>query len=98
MLFVGRWQLRRAVELIRGHCDLRGFQNKIGKASSPYCPRCGEDCEETPIHVICECPALSDSRKKCFGRAVAIPEEIWKHSIKGSLNTARQLGSPNAPR
>ena len=76
LLSLGRWQLRKAVELITEHCDLRGFQHKIGKASSPYCPRCGEDCEETLILVICECPALADSRRKWFGRGVAIPEDI----------------------
>ena len=85
---------RRAVELITRHCDLRGFQHKIGKASSPYCPRCGEDCEETVIHVICEYPALSDSRKKWFGRAVAIPEEIREHSIRGVLEYCSAVGLP----
>ena len=59
LLSLDRWQLRKTVELITGHCDLRGFQHKIGKAITPHCPRCGKDCEETPIYVICECPALA---------------------------------------
>ena len=81
--------------MIPGHYHLRGFQHKIGEASSPHCPRYGEDCGEMPIHVICECPALADSRRKWFGRAVAIPEEIGEHSIRRVLDTALQLASPN---
>ena len=42
LLSLGRWQLREAVELITGHCDLREFQHKIGKASSPHCPGVGK--------------------------------------------------------
>ena len=94
LLFLGRWQLRKSVELITEHGDLRGFQHKIGKANSPYCPRCGEDCEETPIRMICECPALADTRRKWFGRTVAIPEEIREYSIRRVLDYCSAVGVP----
>ena len=44
--------------------------------------------------MICECPAPSDSKRKWFGRAVAIPEEIREHSIRRVLDYYSAVGLP----
>lgn len=79
------WQLRLLVDLVTDHGSSSGVQHRIGNAYSPECAKCVEDCEDTPFHIICECPAVTVSKRLWFGCEKVLPEEIKKFSIRWPL-------------
>ncbi|XP_043476375.1 uncharacterized protein LOC122507631 [Leptopilina heterotoma] len=52
--------------LLTGHGDLRYHRHKMGILDDPKCRRCGEEYE-TPIHILCHCPALVKEREHITG-------------------------------
>lgn len=79
---VSMWQLRLLVDLVTDHGSSSGVQHRIGNAYSSECAKCVEDCEDTPFHIICECPAVTVSKRLWFGCEKVLPEEIKKFSIR----------------
>ena len=53
------------VQAITGHCWLRRHQSLISSDVDPVCRLCNEE-EETPWHLIGECPALWQARTEIF--------------------------------
>lgn len=75
LLRLSRQDLRVAVGVLTGHCTLRKHMHTLGKVGDSGCRRCGGD-EETPIHVLCDCPALAGKRQKHLGAPLWEPREI----------------------
>ena len=51
-----------------GHSTLlAGYRHRIGQQNSPTCPECEEE-EETLIHLLNDCPARAQLRRRVFGR------------------------------
>ena len=49
-------------QFLSGHGCFRKYLHRFGHASSPSCPAC-ENVEETPEHVIFDCPRFADTRR-----------------------------------
>lgn len=50
-------------QFLSGHGCFRKYLHRFGHASSPFCPECDE-IEETPQHVVFECPRFSTDRRE----------------------------------
>jgi hypothetical protein len=46
------------VELLTGHCHLKGHLFKLGLANDPICERCLEG-DESATHILCDCEAVA---------------------------------------
>ena len=58
--------LRLLTQIITGHADLNRHNHLMGLADSPICPACEEE-EETPLHMLTECPAYAVNRLEILG-------------------------------
>jgi hypothetical protein len=54
LLKLNRDQLRWMVELLTGHCHIKGHLFKLGLADDPICERCLEE-DESATHILCNC-------------------------------------------
>ena len=68
------------VQLCTGHCSLQRHLNVMGLSEEVSCRICSKDYEETPEHLIKECPALENQRRE-------EPDNIIKHLIGFTRNT-----------
>uniref|UniRef100_A0A2M4CS98 Putative retrovirus-related pol polyprotein from type-1 retrotransposable element n=1 Tax=Anopheles darlingi TaxID=43151 RepID=A0A2M4CS98_ANODA len=66
---LGLWLSRRHGEVdffltqfLSGHGCFRSYLHRFGHAGSPACPECGSGVEETPEHVVFECPRFAAER------------------------------------
>ena len=69
-----RNKIRRLVEIFTGHCNLRYSQHIRSETDDPTCRLCLED-EETPHHLLIECPALARQRLYLTDKILDVPEE-----------------------
>ena len=65
MMKFGRCKLGTLVQWVTGFCSLMKHRHNKTPHIDPTCRRCGE-AEETPSHLTCECPALTEARSDCF--------------------------------
>lgn len=91
LLQLNKKQLRKVVGLFTGHCQLRKHLNNIGVADDPACRLCGEE-DETPFHILCECPVLAAKRHEHFGEPFSEPEDIGKGPINCVLKFVENTG------
>ena len=91
LLEMSRGDIRRAVGLLTGHCSLMRHLQILGKAETGTCRKCEGD-EETPIHVICECPVLAGRRLKHLGPLHLEPSDVTTFSLTGLLAFVRDSG------
>lgn len=56
-------------QFLSGHGCFRKYLHRFGHASSPCCPDC-ENVEETPEHVVFECPRFEEVRRDMRGVTV----------------------------
>ncbi len=84
------------VELLIRHTNLQYTQDKMRRAKTPTCRRCGEE-KETSVHILCECPALEKIRLQILGFSRMDPEQIKEarlSSIVALGKWAKLLNSP----
>lgn len=64
-------------QFLSGHGCYRKYLYRFGHAGSPFCPEC-TDVEETPEHVVFECPRFGSTRSAMFAISGAdtSPENI----------------------
>ena len=82
LLKYGRCKLGMAVQWITGFCNLMRHKHLKSRDINPLCRRCELE-EETPFHLSFQCPALVNSRFKCFETwndeyAEWTPERLFK--------------------
>ena len=77
---LNRTDMNIFVQLCTGHCSLQRHLNVMGLSEEVSCRICSEDYEETPEHLIKECPALENQRRED-------PDNIIKHIIGFARNT-----------
>ena len=65
ILNLSRNKLYLIVQFITGHCTLRRHLSLLQVVEDSGCRFCGE-CEETPLHVVNECPATWSERRYAF--------------------------------
>jgi hypothetical protein len=63
----------------------------MGLSNNPICRKCGTE-EETSIHILCECEALTSLRHTYLGSFFLDPEDIGKLSIGAIWNFAKGTG------
>lgn len=62
--------------LITGHCPSKYHQKIIKKLSDERCRFCNLE-SETSEHLLCDCVALFNKRRKFFDKGLIEPREIW---------------------
>lgn len=50
-------------QFLSGHGCFRKYLHRFGHAASPLCPECG-NVEETPEHVVFDCPRFEEERRE----------------------------------
>ena len=91
VLEMSRGDIRLAVGLLIGHCNLIRHLHTLGKEETRTCRKC-EGEEETSIHVICDCPALAGRRLKHLGTPHLGPREVTTFPLTGLLALMRDSG------
>lgn len=64
-------------QFLSGHGCFRKYLHRVGHAGSPLCPDCA-DVEETPEHVIFDCPRFEEARTEM---RVVIGEDVTPDNI-----------------
>ena len=86
---------REGVALARlrtGHCPrLRAWKEWIGAESSANCTACGGDEREDAEHLLTDCPAAAQLRRRIFGRDDPTLEEVFKNP-QSVIELLRGLG------
>uniref|UniRef100_A0A2M4BC28 Putative waldo-6 aae n=1 Tax=Anopheles marajoara TaxID=58244 RepID=A0A2M4BC28_9DIPT len=72
-------------QFLSGHGCFRSYHHRFGHVGSPACPECGSNVEETPEHVVFECPRFAVERAEIASLGVdnivaemCRKEETWK--------------------
>ncbi|XP_045541387.1 uncharacterized protein LOC123722860 [Papilio machaon] len=89
LLKLSKPQLRVAVAALTGNGHFNKHLFNLGITDSPLCRACMEE-EETALHVIQHCPAVSDYRDRYLGPPRSPPEIT--SIIKGLLGFFGELG------
>ena len=83
-----RQTCREYMALITGHCALNKFEFQCNRADTPLCHKCNE-ADETPFHLLCECPALERKRFLIFGYLTLYKEQVSNLNIHTCLRFLR---------
>ncbi|KAI5651297.1 hypothetical protein NE865_00541 [Phthorimaea operculella] len=75
ILSMNRNNLRMITRALTGHCNLNKHLCRMGLTEATYCRYCAED-DETPLHVLCECEALVQTRSRTTGGHLLSPREV----------------------
>jgi ribonuclease HI len=65
---VSRGDLRTLIQVVTGHGPYMRHKALMTPGTNPVCRRCRGQVEETPWHLVTECPALCGPRVRIFGR------------------------------
>lgn len=81
----GRYNIARLIRSITGHSYMKRHNNKVIKGDEDgYCRLCEEE-DETPHHIITDCPVLLNRRNECFG-ARFLPELFTTWKVEDMIN------------
>lgn len=96
LLNKSRNELRTLIGVITGHCTLNKHLHRMNLAQSATCRHCN-DMDETPIHLLTDCPALNIKRKKYLEEHFLNEQQIkdikldkiWSYFKTFNLNESR---------
>ena len=91
LLRLPRGRLRAVIGALTGHCSLAKHLHTIGVLDDPTCPLCGEE-EESALHHLGECVALSYQRIRVLGVDRLRAEDIRRLSVSDLLRLIKSLG------
>lgn len=96
LISLPKLSLRKLVGFVTGHFPFKGHLKIMGVTQDTQCQRCLED-EETAYHLLCECPALSQRRRRYLGDSFLNENglrrvDLWK--INGFISGI-DIGRPN---
>ena len=91
LLSFNRTQSRVVIGLLTGHKTLRRYLHIMGLCNDPICRKCGTE-EETSVHILCECEALSSFRHSYLGSFFLDPEDIRELGMRAIWNFAKETG------
>lgn len=74
-LALSRNRLRMLTRVLTGHCGLNKHMHTLGLSDTRRCRFCQES-DETPAHILTDCPCLMRSRNSILGKHIMCPEEI----------------------
>lgn len=90
-LALSRNQLRNLVRVLTGHCCLNKHMHTIRRRDHEQCRFCLEE-EETPQHILIECPCLMRTRNMILGSQSMHPEEVRALEFKKILQFFEFVG------
>lgn len=93
LLDLSRQDLRLLLGALTGHCRLNKYLHDIGTGRNPGCRLC-KDKPETSYHLICECKALAEHRKKFLGSELVDATKIKNTKYTTLLNFLENSGFP----
>ena len=76
---LSRQNMRRATQMLTGHCTLKKHLWRMNFEQDPYCEHC-PGTEETAEHFLTACPAYSNTRHHTLGNMFLDKNEL--HNIK----------------
>jgi hypothetical protein len=79
------------VELLTGHCHLKGHLFKSGVADDPICERCLEE-DESATHILCDCEAVAHLRFHHLGQFFMDQNDYYDAPIYKVLHFIRVVG------
>jgi hypothetical protein len=79
------------VELLTGHCHLKGHLIKLGLTDDPVCERCLEE-DESATHILCDCEAVAHVRFRHLGQVFMEPSDYYDAPINKVLHFIRGVG------
>lgn len=91
LLEIMRRNIRLAVGLLTGYCRLMQHLHTLGRVDTGTCRKRKGD-EETPIHVICNCPELAGKRLKHLGTQHLEPRDVTTFPLDRILALVRDSG------
>lgn len=91
LLNKSRTDLRLIIGTITGHCKLNKHMQRMNLTQSATCRRCNEE-DETPLHLITECPALITERAKIFNTRIMTTENIKNAKLEDILKFIKEIG------
>jgi hypothetical protein len=80
LLELNRDQLRCVVELLTGHCHLKGHLFKLGLTDDPTCERCLQE-DESATHILCDCEVIAHLRFRHLGQFSMEPSDFYDAPI-----------------
>ena len=81
LLNKSRIDLRLIIGAITGHCKLNKHLHTMGLNQTTTCRRCN-DYDETPLHLITNCPALIGKRIKIFDCRFLTRDELTGRNLE----------------
>ena len=92
LLSMSRSQVNLVLQILTGHCNLQKHKCTMGRATSPLCPKCGQD-NETPDHHVGSCVYYRDIRKKYLGyETLTIRSVVEKRNLRTLASYLKQTG------
>jgi len=91
LLSIHRTQSRVVIGLLTGPNTLRRHLYIKGLSNNPICRKCGTE-EETSVHILCACEALTSLRCAQLGSLFLDPEDIRKLCIGAIWNFGKGTG------
>ena len=88
---MNKQNIRLLTQMITGHAKLNRHKYLMGMEDSPTCPKCGEG-DETPHHMLTDCPAYGRLRKETFNKHNITTDDIPFLNGKDIVRFARQTG------
>ena len=77
--------------ILTGHIRLNKHLNRIGVRDDPDCDYCGR-AEESGRHFLCECTALSRTRKEIYNKGFLLPSEVLSSQLTKITSFAKRSG------
>jgi hypothetical protein len=79
------------VELLTGHCHLKGHLFKLGLINDPICERCQEE-DDSATHILCDCEAVAHTRFRHLSQFFMEPSDYYDAPIDKALHFIRGVG------
>lgn len=95
ILKLNRSNIRILIRALTGHCKLNKHLSRMGLSENPYCRFCADD-EETPLHILCECDALVNTRSRVLGGPKLTTQDAQALSPLSTVSFFRTVGLEEA--
>jgi ribonuclease HI len=90
-LAMTRQNLRFVTGILTGHCHLNKHLHRMMVSDTPLCRGCKQE-DETMEHILCDCPALSSTRKAVFDEFWLTPANIREAHLGDVINYVKTVG------
>ncbi|XP_031788958.1 uncharacterized protein LOC116417922 [Nasonia vitripennis] len=79
-------------EILTGNGSLNAHRHSMGRNKDPFCRFCCTE-EETPEHLLCNCPAITGMRQRHLGTRFLEAEDVQAKHTPGILSFWEAIGA-----